>query len=68
MLVSELVCKIQYVLRGYCACLQVHVLRSALMEQPAQRQVIVTVSCFRLKEAGAKLVGVGPKDSIFSFK
>ncbi|XP_071660051.1 otogelin-like protein [Patagioenas fasciata] len=43
--------------------LLVHVFRSASMEQPAQRQVTVTVSYFRLKEAGAKLVGVGTKDS-----
>lgn len=38
------------------------------MEQPAQRQVTVTVSYFKLKEAGAKLVSLGPKESSFSFK
>lgn len=30
------------------------------MEQVAQRQVTVIVSYFRLKEAGAKLVSLGP--------
>lgn len=36
------------------------------MEQPAQRQVTVTVSYFRLKEAGAKLVSFLGQSSLVS--
>lgn len=57
-----------YLILSTNACLQVHVLRSALMGQPARMQVTVTVSYFRLKEAGAKLVSFGPKESNFCFK
>lgn len=38
------------------------------MEQVAQRQVTVIVSYFGLKEAGAKLVSLGPKESSLGFK
>lgn len=66
--VSQFVCRMLYLLKGCCPCLQVHVLQSALMEQVAQRQVTVIASYFRLKEAGAKLVSLGPKESSFGFK
>lgn len=36
------------------------------MEQPAQRQVTVTASYFRLKEAGAKLVSFFGQNSLVS--